>query len=163
MRKTHPLSQETIKVMSGNVSRIAEEMDVEPQYVYGILSGVNADRFAQFSFEYAACLRAGAPVCHWDNRLAAIRARYEKNEPTANAFNCLATKIKTDAFMTSQMVDALKDGQIDAVEAKRLMESIKAERDVLNLIETTLQFVVTEDLPPSRKYARAAVARFGSK
>jgi len=79
MRKTHPLSEETIKVMSGYVADIAEEMDVSPQYVHGILSGVNADRFAQFSHDYAACLRAGAPIEHWDNRLKSIRTKYDQH------------------------------------------------------------------------------------
>jgi len=158
MRKTHPLSQETIKVMSGYVADIAEEMDVSPQYVHGILSGVNADRFAQFSHDYAACLRAGASIEHWDNRLAAIRTKYEKAEPQTPIHDCLSTKIRSDASTTAQMVNAMSDGQIDEFEAKRIIEAIADERRILDRIETSLQFKVTEDLPV-RKQARMAIAR----
>lgn len=140
MRHTYDLTDETRKVISGNITRTAEEMNVSDKYLYGILSGDKTDPFAPFEHAYAASVRAGNPVCHWDNKLAAIRTRYEKAVPLKTEIECLTEKINSDADTTSQLVDALKDGVIDSSEAERIQHAIDKERSTLDLLEIHLQF-----------------------
>lgn len=72
-RHTYHLQSETIKVMSPHVEGVAAEMDVSDRYIRSILAGTETDPFAKFLELYRACVRAGAPVRHWDERLAEIR------------------------------------------------------------------------------------------
>src|SRR5687767_12621436 len=124
MRHIYTLSNESRKVMSGHVARIAEEADVSDSYIYGILSGDKTDPFSMFQHLYSASARAGAPVCHWDNKLDAIRSRYEKQLPLKTEIECLTAKINANADTSSQMVDALKDGVIDNAEAEKLQRAV---------------------------------------
>jgi hypothetical protein len=140
MRHTFDLTDETRKVMNGHVVRISEEANVSDKYIHAILAGTEKDPFAPFEFYYAAEVRAGAPVCHYDNKLAAIRARYEKQVPLSTAIECLTQKIQSDADGTEQWVYALRDGTIEAHEAERLQMAIDKERSILDLLETHLQF-----------------------
>lgn len=59
--------------MHDHRDRVAEEMDVSDRYIRAILAGTETDPFAKFLELYRACVRAGAPVRHWDDRLAEIR------------------------------------------------------------------------------------------
>lgn len=142
MRHIYELTDETRKVLSGNVRRVAEEMHVSDQYLHAIMANSETDVFAKFEHLYAAATRAGAPVCHWDHKLAAIHARYEKQQPSKTAIQCLTDKITTDAETTSRLVDALQDGVIDAREAESIQAAIDKERATLDLLETHLQFRV---------------------
>jgi hypothetical protein len=139
-RHTYELTDETRKVMSGNVPRIAEEAEVSDKYLHGILAGTETDPFAPFVHYYASSARAGAPICYWDNKLAAIRARYEKQIPNKSLIQCLTEKIESDADTSAKMVDALRDGFIDAGEADRIQAAINKERQTLDLLETHVQF-----------------------
>jgi hypothetical protein len=140
MRHQHELTDETRRVLSGNVQAIADEMHVSPQYLHAILAGSETDAFAKFEHQYAGAVRAGAPVCHWDHKLATIRARYEKQQPLKTAVQCLTEKITTDADTTSKLVDALQDGKIDGREAEKIQAAIDRERSTLDLLELHLQF-----------------------
>lgn len=140
MRHTYDLTDETRKVISGNITRTAEEMNVSDKFLYGILSGDKTDPFAPFEHLYAACKRAGNPTCHYRNKLDAIDARYEKQVPLKTEVECLTEKIHSNAESSSQMVEALKDGIIDSHEAEKLQRAIDKERSILDLLEIHLQF-----------------------
>lgn len=139
-RHTYDLTDQTRKVLSGNVARVAEEMDVSDKYLHAILADDKTDPFSTFVHLYAAAVRAGAPVCHYDTKLAGIRARYEKQVPLKTEIECLTDKISSDADTTAQLVDALKDGVIDAREVERIQQAIDKERSTLDLLEIHLQF-----------------------
>jgi hypothetical protein len=140
MRHTHELTDETRKVMSGHVKLIALEADISDKHIYGILAGTNTDPFAPFEYYYAAEVRAGAPVCHYDNKLAAIRTRYEKQQPTKPVTACLTDQLNAGAELATGFIEALRDGKIDAHEAERLHPSIDKMRSILDLLETHIQF-----------------------
>src|SRR6059058_2727525 len=97
MRHDYDLTNETRKVFSGNVPRIAEEANVSDKYIHGILAGSQTDPFAPFVHYYAASVRAGADIDRWDNKLATIRARYEKQMPKKPVIECLTDKLNEDA------------------------------------------------------------------
>ena len=158
-RHIYELSDETVKVMARYQQEIADEADVKVQHINGILAGVSTDPFAPFEHYYAASVRAGAPICHYDQKLSAIRARYEKSAPNKSAFDCLADKITRNAEITTELVEALRDGQIDQREADRILNAVKADREVLDTIEVMMQFVVTDEVPV-REQAKAAVAQY---
>lgn len=160
MRHTFDTTKQTIKVLTGHQAEIAEEANVSDKYLYAILAGTETDFFAPFEHYYSACVRAGAPVCHYDNRLAAIRARYEKLAPVKTEFECLSEKINANADTTSRMVDALRDGQINEVEAEKILNAIEKERNVLDIIETMMQFKV---VPEVRKQVRRFVKSTGNR
>lgn len=139
MRETYSLSTETIKVLKGHESAIADEWNKSAQYVYAILAGTEPDRFARFLGLYAAAVRAGAPVCHWDDKFAAVRARYEKQHARRQTVaECLTEKIGRDAETTARLVDALRDGRVDEDEALRLHALIRLEREVLDELEKVI-------------------------
>ena len=140
MRETYTTSDETRKVLTGHVKPIAFEMDKSDKYIYAILADTEPDRFAQFQSLYAAAVRAGAPVCHWDLWFEAVKAKYAKTVPLQTAIECLAEKITNDADTTAKMVDALKDGVIDQKEAIQIQKAIDKERQNLDLLEAHLHY-----------------------
>lgn len=140
MRHDYDLTNETRQILSGNVIDTAAEMNVADKYLYAILAGTQTDPFAKFEHLYAASVRAGGRVGLWDNKLAAIRARYEKEPPCKSPIECLTEKISSDADTTSKLVDALKDGEIDAREAEKIQAAIDKERSTLDMLEIHLQF-----------------------
>lgn len=139
MRVIYSLTDQTRKVFAFGVAAIAEEMSVAAQYLHAVLSGTETDIFAKFERLYAACVRAGAPVCHWDNRLREIRAKYQPKD-LARPVECLAEKIRTDALTTGRILEALKNGKIDDREVPGLLEAIEGERKVLEQIEEMIAY-----------------------
>jgi hypothetical protein len=161
MREIYPLTTETLKVLTGHVSSIAEEMHKTPQYIHGILSGKEQDRFAQFVPVYAAAKRAGAPVCHWRNKLDAIDARYDAKSPVKQAVECLLEKIHTDSETTANLVEALKDGELDERECQKLLADIEKNRANDDLLEEYAKFRlgVIEDEKANKGKRNFQVAR----
>ena len=136
----YSLTTATEQVLTGSVKQIAYEMDCSDKYLYGMLSEDKTDIFAPFRRLYAAAVRAGASVCHWDNDLASIRARYEKLQPKRSIVECLIEKIRSGADTAARLVDALKDGEISESEAGRIQAAIDKEKQNLALLETHLHF-----------------------
>lgn len=157
MRQTYSLTAQTLKVLTDRVTAIATEMDVDPAYLHQILNSTESDSFGKFKRLYAAAVRADAPVCHWDNELAAIRARYEKLLPDLSIVECFTGKINANARTCEQLVHALQDGQIDDIESDRILLAIDQERKIFNQIEDLLH--ARTILPPDVR--AAAVERNG--
>jgi hypothetical protein len=137
MRHDYELTDETRKTLSGNVQDIADEMHVSDKHLYGILAGTKTDPFAVFEHLYASTCRADRETCHWDNKLAAHRAR-RKSRPSKSLVECLTDKIHSDAEATAELVDGLRDGEIDSREAERIQLAIARQRQNLDLLETHL-------------------------
>jgi hypothetical protein len=140
MRHTFELTDETRKVLSGNVGRTAEEAHVSDKYLYGILAGTQTDPFAPFEHLYAAAVRAGNPVSLYDSKLAAIRARNEKPQPSKPIVQCLTEKLHEDTELATQLIEAMRDGEITADEAEQINPAIDRARSILDLLETHIQF-----------------------
>ena len=140
MRHDYSLSDETRKVLTSHVGRIADEMDVSDKHLYAILAGTKTDPFAMLVHMYAAAARAGAPVCYWRHKLDAIDARYEKQMPLKTELECLMDKFSLDADLSTKLTDCLKDGVIDDHEAERLQSAIDKAKANLDLLEVRLQF-----------------------
>jgi len=134
MRETYELSEETRAVVTGNVKNIAEEMGKSDKYLYAILAGTETDVFAKFKPEYAAAVRAGAPVEHWDNWMAAVRQRYAAKRSSISPAEALIAKIQSDADTDAEMVKALADGKISTTEATRILKMVQREREMLDAI-----------------------------
>jgi hypothetical protein len=137
MRHTYELSTETIKVLNGSATKVAEEMHVDPSYLHQILGKTQTDPFAKFVFLFDAAVRVGLDVSPWLNRLEATVARYRPAQ-THSPFECLARKIDTDAATTRRIVTSLEDGEITDAEICRIQTSIRAERKVLDELELGL-------------------------
>ncbi len=82
-RHTYELSEQTIKVLTGNIQEVAREMDVKPTQLYLYLSGTDTDPFSKFRYMFTCAARAGAPVEIWLAELESILARYTE-EAAAN-------------------------------------------------------------------------------
>ncbi len=90
---------------------------------------------------HAAACRAGVSVDVWMTELATIRAKYSRpDEPIADPVTCLSKKIQADADTTDQLVQAMADGEIDQVEAQRILQAVENQRKTLDLIEASVQF-----------------------
>ncbi len=139
-RDTYELSDETRKVLSHNPQMIAEEMGKHPSHVYDYLEMRQTDIFAKFLPLYNASVRAGAPVCHWDNRLAASRSRYEKIFPTKTTLECLKDKLAAQNQTIIKLYEVLEDGKLSETEIRGLQELINKEMQELLKMNTHLVF-----------------------
>ena len=130
-RETYPLSTETSKVLSNHVKAIAIEMDVDPSYLYQILSSVVGDPFANFRRLYAATARAGGDVTIWDAAFAEIRSRYRPIRECTR--ECLVTKVRCDADSTVAVVNAL-----DGCDHTKAHVAIQRQREALDDVEASM-------------------------
>lgn len=150
-RKTYELSAETIKVLNGQSTKVAEEFGCDPSYMHGILAKSETDPFAKFEWLYAAAVRAGCDVSHWLNRLDAIRAKYYRMEP-----KCLETetakfvKESTDVPIAKINDRPLKDQLAEVTQALKqgeilrdtILDAINAENgDTPNVRVMAKEFV----------------------
>ena len=143
MRHEYDLTDETLRTFKGNEQEIADEAEVGYKHISAILGGSKTDPFAPFVHFYAATARAQVSRCHWRMKLDAIDAKYDKALPSSTPIDCLTAKIKSDAETTQKMVEALKDGAISDGEAHAILKAVQKEREVLDLIETVMQFRVS--------------------
>lgn len=135
-REIYELSDETRKVLSHNPQAIADEMGKHPSYIYDFLEMRQTDIFAKFVPLYNASIRAGAPFCYWDNRLASSRARYEKIYPVKNTIECFKDKLNAHHETITKVYEAMADGNItedEIAEIQPLLEKEIAELTRLNL------------------------------
>lgn len=79
-RKTYSLSTETIKVLNGSATKVAEEFGCDPGYIHQILGQTVTDPFAKMEWLFAAAVRAGCDVSPWMNRFDAILLKYRGGE-----------------------------------------------------------------------------------
>ena len=135
MRETYQLSDQTLKVLKGHIRPVADEMGKSDKYLYAVLAGTETDVFAKFKPEYAAAVRAGAPVHHWDDWFAAVRQRYQTPAGGISPIDALIAKIRSGSETTAALAAALQDGTIDARESTVLMVLITKERQLLDQIE----------------------------
>jgi hypothetical protein len=139
-RHNFRLTDETIKVFNGSAKVIAEEADVSDKYIHAILAGSETDPFAPFQFYYAAAVRAGKDVSPYDNRLALIRAKYDRSglchrEETAKLgmeTADVARVVLTDAPLYAQLVEATQARDQAERTVKAIMDAINAEKDQVN-------------------------------
>lgn len=119
-RHTYQLQVETIKVLSDHKSCIAEKLDVSERYIRAVLAGTETDAFAKFLEIYRAAVRSGAPVHHWDDRLAEER---ELNRVDL----CLKTEAKAFTKESADVSIAALDGDPHTVlrEAREAIASGK--------------------------------------
>lgn len=150
MRRTYELSTETIKVLNGSATKVAEEFGCKPEYIHQILGGTQTDPFAKFEWLFSSAVKAGCDTDPYLNRLEAIVAKYRNSGVTRSPFECLADKITGDAVTTKKIVKSLEDGAISEREIGQIQAAIRAERRVLNELEMGLLNV---------KETQAAVAR----
>jgi hypothetical protein len=155
MRDTYkPASEQTVRILSTDRELIATEMDLTRNTLDQIIAGNECDPFLKFKRMYAGCVRAGVDVSAWDASFHEIKTR---NAVATECTPChtLAEKIARDADTTSQMVEALRDGEIDQKERSKILLSIQKERDSLDVLEAVL--TVTEPVTNVREWAKGAV------
>lgn len=157
MRMHYDLTDETRKVLKDNVGEIAAEASVNDSYLYQVLSSVESDFFAKFDRFYGAAVRAGSDVTPWDVRLQ--RHKTKQGEKTIH--QCLTDKLESDADTACKLVDAIKDGDIDAREREQIERAIAKERDCLDRLEATMALYVREET--KQRASRAVVAKFGRR
>lgn len=159
-RHNFRLTEETIKVFNGGAKDIAEEADVSNKYIHAILAGTETDPFAPFQFYYAAAVRAGKDVSHYDNRLAIIRSKYQTSERLCHRVE--TAKLGTEAADVSGAVltnEPLYKQLVEATQArdqaertvKAILGAINAEKDATNGGRTRISGV--------REFAKKAVEK----
>jgi len=133
-RHIYHLQSETIKVLSGNVEGVADQMDVSTRHIYNILEGRETDPFAKFLELYRAAVRAGAPVRHWDDRLAEVRDIDRREDGLS-----IQTEAKRYAKESTDAVVASIDGDPHTVlrEARQaIAQGKRLERAALAAMDT---------------------------
>lgn len=128
------LSRAALK--SAKVKDIAKEWNVDEDYLYGILSNNNTDPFAPFRMMFKSIVDAGGDALPYLTDLTVIYKRGRQQFCEANLTECLLKKIHTDGETTANLVDALKDGELDRRECRTLLQDIEKIRSNLELLET---------------------------
>ena len=146
MRHQYELSPETIKVMSADIDGLADEAEVSNKYLYAILAGDKTDPFASFLHFYAAAVRCGINVSHWDNRLKSIRTKYDQHLCLDTA-RSKSVKEDADCIIAHYEGKSLYDQLNEVDEAIRekenlrtaILKAINQEKDEFNGGRTRLQ------------------------
>jgi hypothetical protein len=137
MREAYPLTQQTLKALSSTeVTKIADEADIDPSHIYQIRGNYEPDPYGKFRRLYAAVIRAGGETSSWDADLSAIKAKYRKCKKTI--FECLSDKLRVDTDTTDAIITALNDGKVDEREEAIIRNYIEKERDNLSMLETVI-------------------------
>lgn len=159
-RHNFRLTEETIKVFNGSAKAIADEADVSDKYIHAILAGTETDPFAPFQFYYAAAVRAGTDVSHYDNRLAIIRSKYQTSEKlchrteTAKLGNETAdvsSAVLTDEPLYKQLVEATQARDQAERTVKAILGAINEEKSATNGGK--------QRIAPIRSFAKRAVEK----
>jgi hypothetical protein len=163
MRETYkPASEQTVRILSTDRELIATEMDLTRNTLDQIIAGNECDPFLKFKRMYAGAVRAGVDVTPWDVAFQEIKTRHANGQTIHQS---LSEKVMCDADTAAKIIEALKDGQIDRHEVRRIREAIQRERNTLDVLEAHLN--VTE--PVERDNAKRAHAtvktaqRFGNE
>ena len=130
-REIYELTDETRLVLSHNPQAIAEEMGKHHSFIYDFLEMRKTDVFAQFLPIYNATIRAGAPFCHWDNRMEASRLRYMKVYARHTTFECLREKLSAHNETILKLYEALDDGELSDSEIRTIQGLIQKEIEEL--------------------------------
>lgn len=158
MRHVYQLQSETIKVLKGREQSIADELNVTDRYIYAILAGSETDPFAKFIEIYAAAVRDGAPVRHWEERMEAIRAKHESRERLS-----LRTEAKCFAKeSTNVSIAAIDDLDPHAV-LREAREAIAQGKRVEKAALAAIEAAETAKKSQSAFDPREAVRSFRSK
>lgn len=126
-REIYELSDETRLVLSHKPEAIAEEMGKHKSFVYDFLEFRATDPFAKLLPIYNAAIRVGAPYCHWDNRMEASRARYEKIYPSKNTVQCLKEKLEAHNRTILKFYEAIEDGHLNDREIADIQALVNKE------------------------------------
>lgn len=137
-RKTYKLSNQTFLALVDHEPGIADEMDCDPSYIYGIKNQKHPDPYPKFRELYRADVRAGGGYEHWDNDMAAIRASVEKRTDTGDTMKCLLEKIHLDAVSTERIVKSLDDGILNEREIAEILRDVKKIRQNTSDLESGL-------------------------
>ena len=124
-RKTYHLTDETYQVLIGHEAEIAESMDCDPSYIYGIKNGTHPDPFPKFQELFRACCHARAKAQIYLNKLNAI---FTKSIVavicTSQLTASLLQKIKDDAAATARIVESIADGHLDESECHEILGAL---------------------------------------
>ena len=139
MRHKYELSEETIKVLTGNISPVAAEMGVSDNYIYAVLAGTETDRFAAFEHLFiSACNVPTARVEIWLDKLTAIYRAKRKaitNQVTTTAA-FLQKKLKADAHSSAQLAAAITDGILDESECHAILACLAKNEEVIENLKS---------------------------
>lgn len=151
-RETYPTTQETRTVLTDNVKKIAEEMEVDPSHLHHLLAGDESDCFGKFRRLFAAAVRAGADVNPWLASLESIQNKHSGKD----LHRCIADNALFGADTTAELIAAIQDGEIDDREASRIRLAIQKHRSCLNELDglLTAQVAPVSDM---REWARTTV------
>src|SRR5690606_20468810 len=123
-----------------------EEAAVSDKYIYGVLAGTQTDWFALFAHYYAAAVRAGCDVSHWDTELERIRAKYTFTEPGCHR--------QTAAALSKESGEAISATLTDAPLYQQLQERVEARTAAENAVDAILALINAEKDAPGRPNTR---------
>ncbi|MDL5055923.1 hypothetical protein [Geitlerinema calcuttense] len=151
MRRTYDLTKQTIDVINGHGSAIAEEFGCDPSYISQILGKTETDPFAKFLWLYRSAIKAGCDVNHWLNELHRVKAQYESKMNLCHKKEMALSVIETAEVNHAVLTD------------KPLNEQLKEAGDAVEQAERVKQAILEQmnrdssEVPTSRKFGRAAV------
>ncbi len=157
--KENFLTDETAAVFKPAVKKIADEYGCTPSFIYKILEHEKNDPFQPWLEWYSACVRAGADVSHWDNRLALVRAKYNRtnldHRAEAARLGCetadVTRVVLTDAPLYDQLTEACQAQQQAERTVKAILNAINAEKDEYNGRRSRLPIDISEKVKQRKR------------
>lgn len=131
-RRTYKLSAETIKVVNGSATKVADEFGCDPAYIHQILGQTATDPFAKFEWLFASAVKAGCDVGPWLRRLEVICAKY-----AGMGSGCVQTE-------TAKFVKESNDVAMAAIENKSLDRQLIEADEALRQLEIHRKTIVAK-------------------
>lgn len=125
------MSDETFRVISGNESAMAKEMECDVSHFHHVKGSNEPDRYPRFREWFRAGAYAGAPVEFWLNDLKAILAKAQsRNAASKQLSDTIVEKIQTNSDSTAELVNAISDGKLSKSECYNILEKLAKSEEV---------------------------------
>jgi hypothetical protein len=129
MRHKYSLTDETRKVLNGNVGPIAKEMNVTDKHLYGIIYNTSPDPFPRFETLREAAIKANVDVSPWDDKLKSAK---EKDLEKADIIEQWLTCVEDLFTLQKEMGQIISDGIVSPEECRTVLPKISRAEDALN-------------------------------
>lgn len=125
----YELTKETIQVLNGKVQKVAEDIGVSHQALYGILDGTKNDPFSLIEAICESVAKRGGNIWPYINKLEAIAQRHEPGAKAECPRKMLTEVAEAAGRLVPELSRSLEDGEISHFEANELIPLGKRFRD----------------------------------
>lgn len=117
----YELTKETIQVLNGKVQKVAEDIGVSHQALYGILDGTKNDPFSLIEAICESVAKRGGNIWPYINKLEAIAQRHDQGDDSLCVRKLLTENLEATGRLNVELSRAAEDGKLDRFEANEII------------------------------------------